>query len=192
MKIRNTLAAMAALTWACLTPLVSLAPTNALAGDGHNHDEIPVAMDGPALPRFAAVSETFELVGIVNGKQLTLYLDRFADGAPVEDARLELELGGEKVAVEFHADDGLYEATLAQELKPGEIPVTATVMVGDEADLLAGELDLHDAAAESPIAANAPNGIVQWAAMAAIALVAVFFVARRWQSSRAARIGGAA
>ena len=34
---------------------------------------------GTALPRFAAVSETFELVGVLDGKQVTLYLDRFAD-----------------------------------------------------------------------------------------------------------------
>ena len=91
-----------------------------LAGDGHDHGEAPASSAGPALPRFAAASETFELVGVVNGKRLTLYLDRYADGSPVKDAKLELELGGVKVPVESHGE-GEFEAMLAQELKPGSL-----------------------------------------------------------------------
>ena len=71
----------------------------AWAGEGHDHGDAPAAMVGPALPRFTAVSELFELVGVLDGTHLTLYLDRATDNSPVKDAKLELELGGVKVPV---------------------------------------------------------------------------------------------
>lgn len=187
MKIRNTLLIT---SWAVLTVLM---PSTALAGEGHDHGEAPAAAGGTAAPRFFAVSETFELVGILNGKQLTLYLDRFADGSPVGNAKLELELGSEKVAIEFHADEGVFEATLAQELKPGVIPVTATVVAGEETDLLAGELDIHDETAG--VASGQSHG---WQTVGVWAIVAVavgFFVivlSRRVRATRASRTGGVA
>ena len=68
------------------------------AGDDHGHDHggSTPAATGPGLPRFAAVSELFELVGVLNGKQITLYLDRAADNSPVTEARIEIEIGGKK------------------------------------------------------------------------------------------------
>lgn len=186
MKIRKTLLIV---SWAALTTLIT--PT-ALAGEDHDHGEAPAAAGGTAAPRFSAVSETFELVGILNGKQLTLYLDRFADGSPVKDAKLELELGGTRVAVESHAE-GEFETTLAQELKPGVIPVTATIVAGEETDLLAGELDLHDETAS--VASGQSRG---WQAVGVWAIVAmaggflVIVLSRRVRTVRASRIGGVA
>jgi hypothetical protein len=139
MTISNTMVA-----WGVAALLATVAP-QALAGDGHDHGDAPAPAAGPALPRFTAVSDLFELVGVVNGKQVTLYLDRFADNSPVKDARLELQLDGNAIAVEPHAD-GEFEAVLEQELKPGVVSVTATVIAGQETDLLAGELDLHEGA----------------------------------------------
>lgn len=46
------------------------------------------------------------------------------------------------VATQPHGE-GVFEATLAQELQPGVTAVAATVIAGDETDLLAGELDIH-------------------------------------------------
>ena len=107
MRTTNTLVALGWAAWIVLaTPL---------AWAGGDHGEAPASSAGPTSPLFAATSETFELVGVVNGKQLTLYLDRYADGSPVKDAKLELELGGVKVPVEPHAE-GEFEATLAQDM----------------------------------------------------------------------------
>jgi hypothetical protein len=86
------------------------------------------------------VSETFELVGVLDGKQVTLYLDRFADNAPVRGAQIELEIAGAKFKAEAHGDDA-YEVVLKEAPKPGVLPITATVTAGAEVDLLAGELD---------------------------------------------------
>lgn len=166
--------------------LAALLP-GARADEGHSHDA-PAAASGPALPRFSAVSEAFELVGVVNGKQLAIYLDRFDDNSPVPDAKLELEVGGKKVAVAPHAA-GEYEATLPEELKPGVTPVTVTLQVKGETDILAGEVDIHQ---EEHAEASAA-GWLRYAGWAAAALVAVGVGAAvlRKRSSRRA-LGGAA
>ena len=132
-----------------LRALLAWLPLSATAGDGHDHGDAPPASSGPALARFAASSELFELVGVVHGKQVTLYLDHAADNAPVTDARLEVNLGGTRLTVQPHAD-GEFEATLAQALPPGVTPVTATIITPKAADLLAGELDLHEPAPRAP------------------------------------------
>lgn len=115
------------------------------AGDGHDHGEAPAAPAGVASPRFAATSETYELVGILNDRKLALYLDHTADNSPVKDAKLELEIGGKAVAV-TNIGAGEFEATLAAEPQPGEMPVTATVIAGSNSDLLAADLDIHSEA----------------------------------------------
>ena len=116
----------------------------ALAGEGHDHGDATPVATGKALPRFAAVSETFELVGVLDGKQVTLYLDRFADNTPVRGAKIDLEIAGAKFSAQSHGDDA-YEIVLKEAPKPGVLPITATVTAGSDVDLLAGELDLHEA-----------------------------------------------
>jgi hypothetical protein len=147
---------------------------------GHSHDA-PAQAAGHALPRFAATSEAFELVGVVNGKHLTLYLDRAPDNSPVNGAQLQLELSGAKVDVKPHGE-GEFEATLAQELKPGVIPVTATVIVGNESDLLAGDLDLHASTSESGSSRSWRDYVI-WVA-AGIASLVLLLIARRWLRRR--------
>lgn len=127
----------------CMATLLLATPWAArAAGEGHDHGEAPTQTAQAAAPRFSAVSETFELVGVLQGQRLSLYLDRAADNSPVKDARLELELGGAKVAVTPRGE-GEFEVLLAQPLAPGITPVAATVIAGQESDLLAGELDLQ-------------------------------------------------
>ncbi|MES2581606.1 MAG: hypothetical protein V4627_02720 [Pseudomonadota bacterium] len=162
------------------------------ADAGHDHGEAPAAVGGPAKPRFTAISEAFELVGVVNGKHITLYLDHAADNSPVKDARLQLELGGTKVAVQPHGE-GEFEATLAAELQPGVISVTATVVAGQQSDLLAGDLDLH----ADTHAADAVHGAnwkryAAWAMGGLLALALLGYAFRRLNTHRNNRLGGAA
>ncbi len=186
MKLRS---ALLILSWAGLT---ALGTSTAVAGEGHDQGAAPGAAGGAAAPRFSAVSETFELVGILNGKHLTLYLDRFADGSPVNDGKLELDLGGTRIAVEPH-EEGKFEATLAQELKPGLIPVTATIVAGEETELLASQLDLHDKTAT--VTASQTHfwqAYGLWVIAAVAGCFIVIFLSRRMRTARASRIGGAA
>lgn len=125
----------------------------ALADAGHSHDAPGAAAPGaaaatPAMPRFAAASELFEIVGTANGTQLALYLDRFADNAPVAGATLEVSVGDATVAMTEVAA-GEFTGTLAQALAAGVTPVTVTVEAGDETDLLAGDFDVHAEAGEA-------------------------------------------
>ena len=166
-------------------------PTHAGEGHDHDHSDATSAPAGTALPRFAAVSETFELVGVLDGKQLTLYLDRAADNAPVTDARIELEIAGEKLEVEPHED--AYEAVLATEPTPGVLPITATVTAGKEVAVLAGELDLHeDAHGDEDAHGHSWKDYAGWAAAAVAAFGALALVGRRVAATRQCRTGAAA
>jgi hypothetical protein len=173
-----------------LVLLLGQAPLPAQAHDGH--DNAPAAAPAQAAPRFTLDSELFELVGVVNGHTLALYLDRADDNRPVPGAQLELELAGQRLAV-TPVGDGEYRAELAAPLTEGSLPVTATVVAGDDSDLLAGALDWH-----APTAAPSPGtgGRMRWLAGAAGALAALGAALWAWRGRRAApqataRVGGA-
>ena len=168
-----------------------MATMPAQAGEGHDHGEAPATAAGSALPRFSAGSELFELVGVLNGKQLTLYLDHAASNAPVKNARLELELGGRKFSPTAHAE-GEFEVTLAETPKTGVTPVTVTVSTASETDLLAGELDIHEEAHANEAHVLGWKEWSLWGAGGLAALVALGFLARRFFGGRAGRTGAAA
>lgn len=162
----------------------------AWAGEGHDHGEAPATAAAPAWPRFTASSDLFELVGVVKGKQISLYLDHAATNAPVQKAELDLEIGGVKLKAEPHGE-GEFEVNLAQELKPGELAVTATVRTEADADLLAGELDLHADVHTEASHGLAWKSVAGWAALA-LAGVAVLFMGMRRLRRAAPRFGSAA
>ena len=170
--------------------LFAAMPATAPAAPGHGHDhgeEAPAQAGAAALPRFAATSETFELVGVVEGQRLTLYLDRAADNSPVKDAQVQVELGGATIEVKPHGE-GEFEATLPRPLQPGVTPVTATVIAGTETDLLAGELDVHEAAhAEETAHVHGWQEYGAWA-LGGLALIALLvWLARRVMRMRGGR-----
>lgn len=179
---------LTALTFAAL-----LATSDAVhAGDGHDHGSEAPAAVGQALPRFTAVSEAFELVGVLSGKQITLYLDRHADNSPVRDALIELEIAGTSFKAERHGEDE-YEVVLAEAPAPGVLPITATVTAGDEVDLLAGELDLHEPApADESGHTHSPKEYAGWVAAGMAMLALLGWGARRVPGLRRARTGAAA
>jgi hypothetical protein len=180
---------------AALCVATALFPASpARAGAGHDHGPSVAAAHSPALPRFAAVSENFELVGVLDGRQITLYLDRAADNAPVAAADIELDLAGTKLKAGKHPQqDDAYLAELAADPLPGVLPITATVSVGQEMDLLAGELDLHPKAhaAEAPHA-HAWQEYAAWGAIGIAALAAVLALLSRRSAARTSGTGALA
>lgn len=184
MNFQHTLAALFVVAFLVAQP--------AWAGEGHDHGDAAPAAAGQALPRFTAESELFELVGVLSGKQITLYLDRFADNSPVRDAQIELEIGGAKFKAQKQGDDE-YEVVLAEAPKPGVLPVTATVTAGNDTDLLAGELDIHEAAHVDEAAhTHSWTEYAGWAAAGIAALAVLVWGGRRALGARSVRAGGAA
>ena len=171
------------------------APQSAIAGEGHDHGTAAPAATGTGLPRFAAVSDAFELVGVLSGKQITLYLDRAGDNSPVTDAKIELEIDGKKYQAAKQGSDE-FEVVLAEAPKPGVLAITATVSAGTDTDLLAGELDIHEAAnADEGDHAHSWKEYAVWAAggLAVLSALAVLWTfGRSALSRRHARVGGAA
>lgn len=132
---------------ASLSLLLSLNPA-AHAHEGH--DEASAAAAASGAPRFVASSELFELVGIVQGRKLTLYLDHASDNRPVAGAQLDIDWAGQRLQVTPLAD-GQYQAELPAPLAEGETAVSATIVAGEHSDLLAADLDWH-----APVAAAEP------------------------------------
>ncbi|KAA2242251.1 efflux RND transporter periplasmic adaptor subunit [Salinarimonas soli] len=123
--------------------LCLLAPSAppSFAHEGHDHGAPVPAAPAASSPRAAVHSDAFELVGILRGGRLAVYLDRFATNEPITDARIAVTLGDEEVEA-APAPDGTYtvaSAKLAGE-GPLELVFSITGPAGD--DLLIGTLEL--------------------------------------------------
>lgn len=125
-----------------LALLLSLA-WPAAAHPGHDEEAPPVAA---ALPRAEAHSEAFEIVAVLGpGGVLTVWLDRWADNAPVDGA-VTLTIDGQEVAAERQGI-GLFVARHAALAQAGRRDIVFTVTAGDEMDLLTASLDVPQPAA---------------------------------------------
>jgi hypothetical protein len=175
--IHSTVATFMALIFTLLSPM-------AIAGAGHDHAEAAPKTQGTALPRFVAVSEDLEMVGIVNGKQLTIYLDRFTDNSPVHDAQIEIDIAGNTYKAEKKGE-GEYEVTLKDTLKPGVLAITVTIQAGQLNDLLAADLDLPAVEEEHSHRASW-KGIAVWTGVGLFALMALGAIVRFRQPARTA------
>ncbi|MBK6631208.1 MAG: LPXTG cell wall anchor domain-containing protein [Betaproteobacteria bacterium] len=109
-------------------------------GEDHSHDVAP-ALTGDVAPRASAQTEDFELVAVLAAGKLTLYLDRYADNAPVADAEIEVESGAFK-AVAAQASPGVYVLPGEVFAQPGKYPLAISIQAGESADLLTATLDL--------------------------------------------------
>lgn len=157
----------------------------AFGGEGHDHGEAAPAAQGTASPRVEAHSELFELVGVVDKGQMTVYLDRYATNEPVRDAKIEFESGAQKGQAQAQAD-GTYLIKFDALAKPGNLPFAFTVTAGADSDLLAGDLQMQDVHDEHEETARP---WLRWAAYAAAvvaALLAATYLLRRRASARAA------
>ena len=99
----NSARYVAALSWIAICFLCF---SSSLAHEGHDHgDAAPSAVGASMRPRVALQSERYELVAILDGERLTIYLDRFEDNSPVTDASITVTIDDEAVAAEPTADN---------------------------------------------------------------------------------------
>jgi RND family efflux transporter MFP subunit len=111
------------------------------AHEGHDHGETPRdARPVPASPRVVATSERYQIVGIVEGEVLVIYLDRADDNAPVTSATIEVSIDGEPHKAALQEKSATYEVTAPVLRKPGTYEVLVTLREGSVHDLLVGTL----------------------------------------------------
>lgn len=142
---------------AMLAAAVAALPAPAFAHAGHDHGDEANAAPANTLPRVAASTDLFELVGVMGGEgTLVLWLDRFADNAPVDHATIAVTLGGQAVGEAERVAEAVYALRHAPLAQPGSHDLTFTVTAGGEMDLLAGTLVI----AAPPAAAAQSGGLL--------------------------------
>lgn len=159
-------------------------------GDDHSHGDTKATLvAATAQPlRVEAVSELFELVGLLEGDKLLIHLDRFASNEPVTGATISVE-GGPLKATAAVERDGVYTVAAAGLAAPGAHPLVFTVQAGQASDLLTGDLVVAGALAT---ALTSSEDGAPWTAPVAVALTAALLLAASafaWRRRRAAPKG---
>ncbi len=113
----------------------------ARAHEGHDHGPAANTTSSPTLPRVTAMSESYQLVGILEGEVLVIYLDRFADNAPVTSATLEVTVDGVPMQAELQKN-GTYEVVSPKLRSAGGHEVLVSITDGTSTDLLVGSLSI--------------------------------------------------
>jgi hypothetical protein len=134
-----------ALLFALLSAIVLQAGLPAWAHEGHDHGPGASASSAVASPRVTAVSENYQLVGIVEGEVLVIYLDRFADNMPVTSARLEVTVGDVAAGAELQKN-GTYEVISPRLKSAGNHEILVTITNDGATDLLVGSLSIPPSA----------------------------------------------
>ena len=135
--------AVAAVVVALLAPPIMVAQ----AHEGHDHGPSEF-VTGPLAPRVSARSENFELVGILRGERLIIYLDRFATNEPVTTADIAVTIGDAAEAVNAEwAAEGTYALTMPRLQSAGPIELVFSITGEAGEDLLAGTLTVPQNAA---------------------------------------------
>lgn len=159
------------------------AAAHAHGGDDHGGgDHAPAATaatsSAAGAARAGTSSEDFELVAVLDGDQLLLYLDDYASNAPVADALVELASGtAPRAAVQVAP--GTYALDAGALATPGSHPLTVSVQAGERSDLLVTVLEV--VAPTAPPARTWPDAreMLPWTAAGAILLAGGAVALRR-------------
>lgn len=163
----------------------ALASTAYAHGDeDHSNDGKQAAQAQTAVqPRIETFTESFELVGQLQGKELSVFVDKYETNEPVLNGKLEVELGTLKTVGQYRpergdyviADEGFVKALAA----PGNHSLVFTLTAGDESDLLEATVDVH------PDANQETNNQfpLAWAGAGLLAVLALIALALRRRHS---------
>ena len=177
---------------AALTASTFALPVAAHGPGGEDRDGLAAHGTGvSASPRVESKSQLFELVGRLEGSELSIMINRFETSEPVLDARVEVATDSLKAVAKFHADHGDFSVDDAAFLKglsaPGEHALVFTIVAGGQSDLLEGVLKVAAAPADD----HGHSHRREYAAIAAgvLGTIAVAFALwRRRQRNRTAYV----
>jgi hypothetical protein len=117
-------------------------------GEDHGEQAAPAAVTA-AAPRLITHTDQFELVGVLQGQVLTLYLDVVGTNTPVAKAQMELESGTWK-AVATEVAPAVYTVPAEFLAQPGKHTLAITVQAGDATDLMDATLDIGQTHTPAP------------------------------------------
>lgn len=139
----------------------------------------PVAVTSVA-PRFEARSDLFELVGVLHGEELVLYLDQAANNQAIASATIEVESGAFKA--EAVSVNGAFRFAAGALAQPGKHALTITVQTDSDIDLLAAQFEVPSASSMpvSEVVAGAFSPLLY----GLIAVIALLVVALLWRGKR--------
>ncbi len=123
--------------------LNSVNPAFAHGDEDHTHGTVP-AVPEQVAPRASAQTEEFELVAVLQGASLIIYLDRFADNEAVSGAQIDVESAGGFKAKASQTSPGVYVMALSQGMfeKAGKYPLSISVVAGEIGDILTATLEI--------------------------------------------------
>lgn len=111
-------------------------------GHGGEDHSAPLAVVTQSLaPRSTAATDEFEVVTVVDGQKLIVYLDRFSSNEFVTKAKLEVEGAGLN-GVASESAPGVYLLEMAAPLTPGKHALTISIETAETADLISTTLDI--------------------------------------------------
>ena len=120
----------------------------AVAHEGHDEMQPAAAVGAAGLPRLVTGSETYELVAVLEGERLTIYLDRFEDNAPVTEANITVTVNDEPLIAQ-PSGDGTYSISSKRFAGRGLVELVFDIKAKDGDDLLIGKFTLAGSAQDA-------------------------------------------
>jgi RND family efflux transporter MFP subunit len=149
----------------CCVAGIFLSLSTPFAHEGHEDDDATrSALASSTYPRVTAQSELYELVGIVRGERLSIYLDHFATNELVADAKIKVAIGDAEAIDAEPAEKGVYTISFPRSARSGSVEVVFSVTGASGDDLLAGALTLPSNAEPSAAADSSIQTLLPWIA----------------------------
>jgi RND family efflux transporter MFP subunit len=161
---------------------LSLSTPFAHEGGHEDDDATRSALASSTYPRVTAHSELYELVGILRGERLSIYLDHFATSEPVADAKVKVAISDAQPVDAEPTENGIYTISFPRLTRTGSLEVVFSITATSGDDLLAGPLTLPSDTEPSDAAASSIGAVssswissIPWPIRHPIALILITF-----------------
>ena len=135
------------------------------AHEGHENDDATrSALPSSTYPRVTAQSEHYEIVGILRGERLSIYLDHLATNETVSDAKIKVAIADTEPVDAEPTENGIYTISFPRLARTGSVEVVFSITAPSGDDLLVGSLTR--ASSTEPSNAAAPPMVSLWIASA--------------------------
>jgi RND family efflux transporter MFP subunit len=126
----------------CCVVGIVLSLSAPFAHEGHDDDATSSALASSTYPRVAAHSELYELVGIVRGERLSIYINHFATNESVSGAKIRVAIADAEPVDAEPTENGIYTISFPRLARTGSVEIVFSVTATSGDDLLVGALTL--------------------------------------------------